>query len=145
MYTKIYVLHFPKETGDKPIICELVKKYDVDFNILKATVLPGNDGLMVLELTGLKKNVMHSLDFLREYGVKIDPISTIIRRDDTLCIQCGACTGVCPTSALYVERPSMAVLFAPEKCTACGLCVPVCPVRAMEVAMNQDDLFEEAV
>lgn len=104
MNTKIYVLHFPKETGDKPIICEMVKKFDIEFNILKATILPGNDGLMVLELTGHKKNVKKSLEFLQNYGVKIEPISTIIRRDDELCIQCGACTGVCPTSALVVEN-----------------------------------------
>lgn len=140
MHTKIYVLHFPKETGDKPIICELVKKYDIEFNILKATILPGNDGLMFLELTGHKKNVKKSLEFLQNYGVKIEPISTIIRRDDDLCIQCGACTGFCPTNALFIERPSMAVLFTPDKCTGCGLCVPVCPVRAMEVAMNSEIL-----
>jgi ferredoxin len=138
MNTKIYVLHFPKETGDKPIICELVKKYDIEFNILKATILPGNDGLMVLELTGHKANVKKSLEFLQNYGVKIEPISTIIRRDDHLCIQCGACTGICPTNALFVERPDMSVLFDPDKCTGCGLCVSVCPVRAMEVALNQD-------
>ncbi|PLX48125.1 MAG: (Fe-S)-binding protein [Desulfobulbaceae bacterium] len=142
MNTKIYVLHFPKETGDKPIICELVKKYDVDFNILKATILPGNDGLMVLELTGHRSNVKKALEFLQNYGVKIEPISTIIRRDDSHCIQCGACTGICPTHALYLDRTDMSVLFDPDKCTGCGLCVAVCPVRAMEVALGQDIVSE---
>jgi ferredoxin len=61
-----------------------------------------------------------------------------IRRDDEKCYQCGACTGVCPTGALSVNRPDMAIPFDPEKCTACGLCVAVCPARAMEVSLNGD-------
>ncbi len=136
MSSKIYVLHFPKETGDQPIISQLVKKFDIDFNILKATIFPGNDGLMVIELNGHKKNVKNGLSYLRDCGVTIKSISTIIRRDDDKCFQCGACTGSCPTGALYIKRPSMEVIYDPDKCTGCGLCVNVCPVHAMDVARN---------
>ena len=136
MSSKIYVLHFPKETGDQPIISQLVKKYDVDFNILKATIFPGNDGLMVIELTGHKKNVREALIYLKNFGVTSESISTIIRRDDDKCFQCGACTGACPTGALYIKRPTMEVLYDPDKCTGCGACVNVCPVQAMNVARN---------
>ncbi|MEN8140957.1 MAG: NIL domain-containing protein [Thermodesulfobacteriota bacterium] len=137
MSSNIYVLQFPKETGDLPIICQLVKKYDVDFNILKATIFPGNDGLMVLELTGHKENVKKGLAYVQEFGVTIKSISTIIRRNDDKCFQCGACTGSCPTSALSILRPSMEVIYDPDRCTGCGMCVNVCPVQAMEVARNQ--------
>ena len=136
MSSKIYVLHFPKETGDQPIISQLVKKYDVGFNILKATIFPGNDGLMVLELTGHKENVKKALAYLRDFGVTIESISTIIRRDDDKCFQCGACTGCCPTGALYIQRPGMEVIYDPDKCTGCGICVNVCPVHAMDVARS---------
>lgn len=138
MNTKIYVLHFPKETSDKPMISALVRQYDVDFNILKASILQGSEGLMVLELKGHKKNVKDALASLQSQGVKIDSISTIIRRDDDQCFQCGACTGVCPTSALHLDRSDMSVLFDTEKCTGCGLCVAVCPVKAMQVDVNED-------
>lgn len=137
MYSRIYVLRFPKETSDKPIICKLVKEYGVEFNILKATILPQHEGLMVIELLGHKQNVRDALDFLKGFGVSIEPLSTIIRRDDEKCFQCGACTGICPTKALYIERDTMAVLFDPDQCTGCGLCVTVCPVRAMEVSLMQ--------
>ncbi len=137
MYSRIYVLRFPKETSDKPIICKLVGQYAVEFNILKATILPQHEGLMVLELLGHKNNVREALDYLRSFGVKIESLSTIIHRDDEKCFQCGACTGICPTGALYIRRPDMTVLFDPDKCTGCGLCVSACPVRAMEVSLLQ--------
>ncbi|MCB2181638.1 MAG: 4Fe-4S binding protein [Desulfobulbaceae bacterium] len=137
MYSRIYVLRFPKETSDKPMICKLVKEYDVEFNILKATILPQCEGIMVIELIGHKKNVRASLDYLKGLGVVTEALSTIIRRDENRCFQCGACTGICPTHALYIERETMAVLFEPDKCTGCGLCVTTCPVRAMEVSLLQ--------
>ncbi len=138
MTTKIYVLHFPKETSDKPLISALVRQYDIDFNILKATILQGNDGLMVLELTGHKENVKAALASLKSNGITVETISTIIRRNEDQCFHCGACTGVCPVSAIYLQRPEMTVLFDEEKCTGCGLCVAVCPVNAMMVDVNED-------
>ena len=66
-----------------------------------------------------------------------------VRRDESKCFQCGACTGICPVGALSVHRPDMAVLFVPEKCTGCGLCVTGCPVRAMEVSF--DEIVEEVL
>jgi len=137
VYVRLFVLRFPKETSDLPIICKLVKQYDVEFNILKATILPHHEGLMVLEIMGHKSNVKDALAYLKSFGVSIERVSTIIRRDDDKCFECGACTGICPTAALHIHRPDMAVLFDPDKCTGCGLCVAVCPVRAMEVSLDQ--------
>lgn len=138
MTTKIYVLHFPKETSDKPLISALVRQYDIDFNILKATILQGSEGLMVLEMSGHKKNVKEALTSLKDNGIKVETISTIIRRDEDQCFHCGACTGVCPVQAIYLQRPQMTVLFDTEKCTGCGLCVSVCPVNAMMFDVKED-------
>lgn len=139
MNTRIHVLRFPKEVIDQPIICNLVKRYDLEFNILKATILLQQEGVMVLELKGHKANVKKGLEYLRKLGVHVESLAGSINRDDEKCYQCGACTGICPTGALYVHRPDMAVLFDPGKCTACGLCVNVCPARAMEVSLNQKE------
>jgi ferredoxin len=137
MYKRIYVLKFPKENIDRPIICKLVKGYDVEFNIIKADINLQQEGLMVLELIGRKANVEEGLNYLKSMGVKIEKVTAGIRRDDEKCFQCGACTGICPTGALSIKRPEMAVVFSPEKCSGCGLCVTVCPVRAMEVCLEQ--------
>lgn len=134
MSTRIYILRFPKETSSEPVIFQLVKQYDVEFNILKADILPQREGVMILELKGPKDKVNTGLDYLRSFGVKVQRLAAAINRDDKKCFQCGACTGICPVGALYIKRPSMEVIFDPDKCTGCSLCVPICPVRAMEVS-----------
>lgn len=136
----MYVLRFPKEITDQPIICKLVRNYDVEFNILQATILVQQEGVMVLELRGVKANVEKGIAYIKSLGVGVEKLATSIRRDSEKCFQCGACTGICPTGALYLERPEMAVMFDLEKCSACGLCVPVCPVRAMEVSLNRSSI-----
>jgi L-aspartate semialdehyde sulfurtransferase ferredoxin len=143
MYTRIYFFRFPKETSDQPIISQLVRRYDIEFNILKADILPQREGIMIIELKGLRENVQEALTYLKDLGVNVERLAGKIRRDEGRCFQCGACTGVCPVGALSIHRPDMAVLFDPEKCTGCGLCVPVCPVRAMEVCF--DEIVEEAL
>lgn len=138
MNTRIYLLRFPKDIIDQPIICNLVKKYDIEFNILKATILLQQEGVMVIEFRGHPANVKKGTEYLEKQGVLVRSVAGGIRRDDEKCYQCGACTGICPTGALHLRRPDMAVLFEPEKCTACGLCVGVCPARAMAVSLNGD-------
>lgn len=136
MNTRIYILRFPKEVIDQPIIYNLVKKYDIEFNILKATILLQQEGVMVLELKGHKNNVRKGLDYVKTLGVQVETLAGSIRRDDEKCYQCGACTGICPTGALFIKRPDMEIIFEADKCTACGLCVHVCPARAMEVSLD---------
>ncbi len=145
MYTRIFILRFPKDTSDQPIIYQLVKQYDMQFNILKADILPQREGLMILELKGKKESVKKGLDYLAEIGVNVQRLAATIGRDDEKCFQCGACTGICPVGALSLSRPSMEVLFDPEKCTGCGLCVPICPVRAMEVSLGRDVLMADMI
>lgn len=142
MYNRIYILHFTKNTSNEPIIYQLVKQYDVEFNILKADILPQRDGFMILELKGSKANVVKGLEYLEDRGVKVERLAASVRRDDEKCFQCGVCTGVCPVGALSLHRPDMAVLFDADKCTGCSLCVPICPVRAMELSLGQDELAE---
>ncbi len=143
MNNHIYVLRFPKGIIDQPIIYKLVKQYDVVFNILKASILPHEEGLMVLELRGHKDNVKNGLAYIKDLGVKVESLTGSIRRDDERCYQCGVCTGICPTGALYIRRADMAVLFDPEKCSGCGLCVTICPVRAMEVSLDRNSSLPE--
>lgn len=138
MYARIYILRFPKDTSGKPFIYNLVKKYDVESNILKADILPHREGMMVLELKGTKDNVKEGLEYLKSFGVRVERLAAGISRDEKKCFQCGACTGICPSGALYIHRPDMSVGFDPEKCTGCSLCVTICPVRAMDVCLGED-------
>jgi L-aspartate semialdehyde sulfurtransferase ferredoxin len=143
MATRIYILRFPKETSSDPMIYQLVKQYDIEFNILKADILPQREGVMILELKGTKDKVKNALDYLRSVNVRVERLAAAINRDDEKCFQCGACTGICPVGALAIKRPEMEVIFDPEKCTGCSLCVPICPVRAMEVSPVSSAFSEE--
>ena len=137
MYSKTLSLRFPKKVVNEPIAVNLVKEYDLSFNILKATIYPRKEGLMVMELSGHRKNFQKGVRYLKSLGIKVESIGHDIRRDEEKCYQCGACTAVCPTGALYIERPEMEVIFDKESCSACELCVVACPARAMEVRFNR--------
>ena len=138
MYTRILVLRFPPEITDKPLVCSLSREFDLCFNILKAEILPGQEGIMVLELSGHKRMVQEGLKYLKAQGVKVKSVAQEIRRNDEVCIQCGACTGVCPTRALEMDPETMEVAFDPRLCKGCELCVIVCPVKAMEIRFSKE-------
>lgn len=127
------VLHFPRSLVDQPIMCRLAREFDIGFNILKASVTPREEGVLVVELSGKKAEYENALKFLAESGVRTQPLSRDVVRDDLSCTHCGACVILCPTGALEVEMESRRVDFDDGKCIACGICVPACPSRAMEI------------
>ena len=133
MICKKIVLKFPRYLVDQPIVCNLVKRYNLDFNILKAKVTPKEEGLLVMELRGEDGPFYDGMQYLEKVGVLVQPLSQDIIRNDDLCIHCGACTSLCPSGALALERKTMRVNFDSGKCIACELCVRGCPPRAMEV------------
>lgn len=133
MTSKRIVLHFPNRLVDQPIVYKLVKDYDLQFNILKAYVTPQEEGLMVLELTGDDENFKKGIEYLHSCGVKIQPLSQDVIRNETRCTDCGVCVPICPTGALVVDPLTRKVYFYDNKCIACELCVKACPTRAMEV------------
>jgi len=127
------VLHFPHRLVSQPIVCGLVREHNLDFNILKALVTPKEEGLLILELCGKERDLDNGLEYLKEAGVKTQPLSRDVVRNDERCTHCGACVTICPVDALVVDLVTRKVSFQKEKCIACELCVRGCPSRAMEV------------
>jgi Pyruvate/2-oxoacid:ferredoxin oxidoreductase delta subunit len=133
MYSKKIVIRYTPEAVQQPVIYELVKQYNLVFNILKARIFPRREGVIVLELIGLKENFDNGIRYLKEMGLKVEPLSKSVSQNTDKCVHCGACTAFCSTGALAFEGESQKVLFDPEKCNGCELCVSACPVRAMEI------------
>ena len=131
--SKRIVLHFPDRLIDKPIVSRLVKDFGLEFNILKASVTPGEEGLMVMELTGDRRNYDKGLKYLTEAGVKIQSLSQDVVRNEVRCTHCGACITLCPTGAFSLEPGTRKVIFDHTKCVVCELCIKACPPRAMEL------------
>lgn len=134
MIKKRILIRFKRNTIDKPIVYRLAKDYDLIFNILRASVYPKAESVMVLELEGSEENFERGIEYLKSKNLEIEPIEQDISRDENKCVHCGICTSVCATEALYIDRENrMKVEFNYEKCVACELCVRVCPVKAMSV------------
>lgn len=127
------VLHFPRRLVDQPIICRLARDFNLEFNILKASVTPKEEGLLVLELSGEQKDYDRGIQYLTETGVRIQSLSQNVIRKEERCTHCGVCVTLCPTAAFIVEPSTRLVNFSDIKCIACGWCVKACPLRAMEL------------
>ncbi len=132
MVSKRIVLRFPHRLVDQPIVCNLVRKFGLEFNILKAYVTPREEGLLVLELKGDEDAYDEGIEYLKGFGVSVQPLSQDIIRNISRCTHCGACVVVCPTEALVLDAQSRKVLFYDTKCIGCELCIKACPTRAME-------------
>ncbi len=133
MVAKRIVLHFPRRQVEKPIIYRLVKDYDLEVNILKASISPDEEGLMALELKGNQENFDKGVNYLKSTGLIVDALSQSVLRNESRCTQCGACISVCPVGAFELDLKTRKVRFLDKKCIVCGLCIKGCPPRAMEV------------
>jgi ferredoxin len=127
------VLHFPPHVTGQPVVYRLTRDFDLSFNLLKASVSPGEEGLLVMELSGDQENYDRGIQYLIETGVKIQSLSQDVIRDEARCTHCGACINLCPTGAFSLEPKTRKVLFDHAKCVVCGLCVKACPPRAMRL------------
>jgi len=127
------VLRFPKRLVDRPIVSRLVRDFNLDFNILKASVTPEEEGLLVLEVSGKQEDYDKGINYLTKNGVRIQSLSQDVTRNEARCTHCGACITVCPTAAFELEPSTRQVNFYNEKCVACALCIKACPPRAMEL------------
>ena len=133
MISRKIVLHFPRRLVDRPLVYHLIKDYNLEFNILKAQVTAGEEGLMVLELKGKQDDYDKGIKYLSEAGVIIDSLSQNVSRNEQRCTHCGACLTVCPTSAFELDLTTRKTKFIDQKCIVCGVCIKGCPPRAMEL------------
>ena len=133
MATRRVVFRYPRHLIDAPVVSQIARTYNVEFNILRANITPQSEGLMVLGLEGSDEDLDKALAWVQEQGVEVQPLDRDVVRNDDKCTHCGACVTICPTAALYKDVETQEVYFDSDKCIACELCVPACPPRAMEV------------
>ncbi|AKG53448.1 ferredoxin [Dehalogenimonas sp. WBC-2] len=125
-------LRFPRHLVDRPVVYHLIKDYNLELNILKASI-SSEEGHMVLELRGERANFDKGIDYLTGTGLIIDTLCREITRNEDRCTDCGACVTVCPVSSFIVDTQTREVIFHEDTCIVCGLCILSCPSRAMEL------------
>ncbi len=144
MVKEIKLLRFDRESWDKPVIYRLTKDYELVFSILKAKVLPRQESMLILELSGEEEDFRAGITYLKKAGIVVESIEQEIARDDGACTHCGACVAFCPSGALRIDdRSSMEVAFHPEDCIACETCMKGCPCRAMRFTRALQDFTAE--
>ncbi|NLN31235.1 MAG: 4Fe-4S binding protein [Bacteroidales bacterium] len=133
MASKRFVLTFPPDATGQPITYNLIKKYDIMINIVKADVSPGKIGHLVIEMTAPAKVLKEGMEYIKQQDIECDPIEKKITYREDLCIHCGACTAVCFAGALTMRRDNAELLFEPEKCVVCELCLKACPLKLFSI------------
>lgn len=135
MAKKKVVLTFPPELSESPLTYHLVKDFDLAINILKAKITPGEEGKLVVELSnGAEEKIQAGIDFLKEKGVFVEPVSKEIVFNEAECINCGSCTAVCHPKALNISSPDWKLKFDKELCIVCESCVKACPMQIIRVS-----------
>lgn len=132
MAKKKVIFSFPPSLVEEPITYVLIKNYDLQVNILRATVRPRDRGRMVVELKGKKENLNKAFEYLEGAGIQVDALVQEMRHRPELCVSCTACVPMCPTGALSVNRETRELEFDHNKCIICEACIPSCSYRALE-------------
>lgn len=117
----------------------LVKDYDISINILKAEVMPGKRGSLLLELEGTQKNLDKGIEYLEAHHVECQPLEKQLKFNSSKCISCGNCTAVCFAGALTMNPVSWVLEFNKDECIACELCVKACPLKLFEIDFRDEN------
>jgi ferredoxin len=124
------LLRFDKDLVTEPVTSQIIIEHKTPVNILSARITPLG-GEMLAEIDGRKADTI--IQAFRDKGVIVD-VSSLIERDEELCIDCGACVSLCPGEVFY-DADDHSIGLYPEKCNGvtCGICLDACPRRALHL------------
>jgi ABC-type methionine transport system ATPase subunit len=71
MAKKIFRLTFPEELIQEPIIYRLGHEFQLVTNIFRAAVAE-KDSWIILQLDGEEEEILRSIDFMRDMGVRVE-------------------------------------------------------------------------
>lgn len=128
---KRVTLTFPQRYIHMPITYRLAKDFNVAANIIRAQVAPNQVGKLVLQLSGDIDELDAAIEWIRGQNIEVCLASREILIDENSCVDCGLCTGVCPTEALTLQTNTFRLNFIRARCIVCEQCIPACPVQAI--------------
>lgn len=128
---EMLLFEFPKESSGHAVTYDLIKKFDLKINIIRASIDFNAYGFLLVEIEGSEAQVADGIQYLRESHVNVKVVDAGIMIDKDKCLDCGACCAVCAVDALYLDDKD-SLYFDKDKCLDCKLCVMACPARAIE-------------
>lgn len=127
-------MYFSAGIITKPITYHLIKDFNLQVNILNADIGLNKVGKLTADIVGEESDIEAGLDFVEKQGVKYKLFNKSIIWQEDSCVHCGACTAVCPSGALQMDKEEWCLTFDREKCLVCELCVRACPLKVMCVS-----------
>ena len=129
--TKRILLSFSGVISGKPVVSELIRKFNLEINIYRARITPNEEGHMAIDITGEEDKVEDGLKFLNTFNIDVNQFENSLIWNKDLCVSCGNCLSHCPTKALYIsDENTRKVNFNGEKCIECLSCIRNCPFGA---------------
>ncbi len=122
-------LKFSPDIVNKAIISDAMKKYNINFNILKADITP-KGGKMLIEIDG--EQVEEFIEYIEKRGIYVDPVKKVLKKDEEKCVDCGACVSLCPVKAICIKE-DWSVGIDNQLCIGCGFCTGSCPMKAITI------------
>jgi ferredoxin len=133
MKTVKICIYYPLNCITIPLVSTLIKKFNVEINILNADISPTKTGKLVADVTGSDEDVESALNYIESQGIKYKVFNKKLIWSEESCVHCGACTAVCPSNALVMNQETWCLEFNKEKCLVCGLCIRACPLDVMSL------------
>ena len=125
-------MYFPSNKIASPVTYHLIRDYNLMLNILNADVSLNKIGTLVVDIEGKEKDIEAGLEYVKQQGADYTIFSKTIIWQEENCVHCGACTAVCPSGALKMDKTTdWNLTFDKEKCLVCELCVKSCPLQVM--------------
>lgn len=75
---KFVKISFRGSITSEPVISRMIKKFDVDVNIIKGSIDNVRDisiGKLLISITGSPDNILHSIEYLKETGLKVEVLT----------------------------------------------------------------------
>jgi len=140
MYSRRVKLVYQPNIVGEPIIYNLIKKFDIEINIIQAKISPVEEGKLVMDMKAEEINYLEKgINYLLKEGIVVKTLdkSIVYREED--CVFCGACTGLCKTGALKMDQENWELIVDHTSCLLCGMCINACAFNALSLGVNGRD------
>ena len=97
-----FKLIFSEHDAQESITYVLVKKFQIEPNILKAE-MDDTGGHMVLNMKGTEEDLRDAIKYLEDQNIIVVRLSKHIQRDEDRCYDCGSCVSVCLSRAFTID------------------------------------------
>ncbi len=127
-------LQYPLNSITTPLVSNLIRRFNVEVNILHANISLNKIGTLTADITGEENDIQDALDYIeKQDGIKYKLFNKKLIWQEEDCVHCGACTAVCPSNALTMNKETWCLEFSKDECLVCGLCAKACPLNVMSL------------